>query len=165
MTERSISPLANALAVAWERRWLVACLIGGAFLYAYWVWGLSSNPPGFYLDESGGAYNAFTIATTGRGEFGDCFPLYPQFYTESNVQYSNPVHIYLMAMMYLIVPPSNLSARLCGATMMFIATIVLGILATRISGRRLVGVAVALTAIATPWLYEPSRLVLECSVY
>ena len=57
--------------------------------------------------------NAYTIATTGRGEFGDWFPVYPQFYTESNVQYSNSVHIYLMSLMYLFVPPSTWSARLC----------------------------------------------------
>ena len=140
-------------------------ILGGAVAYWYFISGLSTNPPGFYLDESGGAYNAYLIATTGRGEFGTWFPLYFQFYTESNIQYSNPVHIYLMAQMYLFAPPSTLSARIFCATLMFIATILLGVLATRISGRRSIGIIIALTAMATPWIFEPSRLVLEASVY
>ncbi|HEX8897128.1 MAG TPA: hypothetical protein VF751_00395, partial [Chthoniobacterales bacterium] len=37
---------------------------------------LTTNPPGFYIDESSVAYNAHTIATTGRDENGVAWPLY-----------------------------------------------------------------------------------------
>lgn len=164
MTEPK-SLLTNAARFAWRRRFLLAMLLGGALTYWYFISGLSTNPPGFYLDESGGAYNAYLLATTGRAETGVWFPLYPQFYTQSNIEHSNPVHIYLMAQMYLVIPPSSLSARIFSATMMYIATILLGILGYRISGRRSIGIILALTAMATPWLFETSRLVLECAVY
>ena len=43
----------------------------------------------------------------------------------------------------------------------FGACILLGLLATRISGRRTIGVIVAATALLTPWLFEGRGLVLE----
>ncbi|MEQ1606650.1 MAG: 6-bladed beta-propeller [Pyrinomonadaceae bacterium] len=148
-----------------KRRDLLLCLIGAIALYAFYISGLSHNPPGSYLDESGGAYNAYLIATTGKSEFGIRFPLYFQFYTENAIEYSNSPHIYLMALMYLFVPPSILAARVMAGTMVFLATILLGILACRISGRRSIGIIVTIIAVATPWLYEASRLILEVFIY
>jgi 4-amino-4-deoxy-L-arabinose transferase-like glycosyltransferase len=165
MSQTVRSFAANSLAFAWRYRVVLCCVAGGLALYLYFIWGLSTNPPGIYLDESGGAYNAYTIAKTGRNEFGEWFPVYPQFYTESNVQYSNPVHIYIMALMYLFVPPSTWSARVCCATMTFLAALLLGFLAKNISGRRLIGIIVTVTAALTPWLFEASRLILEASVF
>lgn len=155
----------NIWALLRSRRDLLICLVAIALIYAFYISGLATNPPGFYLDESGGAYNAFLIATTGKSEFGVSFPLYFQFYTQSAIEYSNQLHIYLMAVMYLFVRPSVVSARIMAASTVFVATILLGVLAGKASGRRSVGIIVALTAIATPWLFEASRLVLEVSVY
>jgi hypothetical protein len=56
------------------RVWL--WLSGVALLFVLYTSGLSHNPPGFYLDESGIAYNAYLVAHTGAGEFGPRFPLY-----------------------------------------------------------------------------------------
>lgn len=149
----------------YERRWLLLCVVGAICLYAFYISGLSHNPPGSYLDESGGAYNAYLIATTGKSEFGIRFPLYFQFYTENAIEYSNSPHIYLMSLMYLFVPPSIFAARVMAGSMVFLATMLLGILAFRISGKRSVGVIIAIIAVATPWLYEASRLILEVFIY
>ena len=62
MTEAR-SFLTNALRFAWRRGFLLAMVLGGAVAYWYFISGLSTNPPGFYLDESGGAYNAYLILT------------------------------------------------------------------------------------------------------
>ena len=40
---------------------------------------ISHNPPGFYLDESATAYNAYLVSRTGAGEFGSRLPLLFQF--------------------------------------------------------------------------------------
>jgi hypothetical protein len=42
------------------RVWL--WLSGVALLFVLYTSGLSHNPPGFYLDESGIAYNAYLVA-------------------------------------------------------------------------------------------------------
>jgi len=134
-------------------------------LYVFFISGLSTNPPGFYMDESCLAYNGYHIAHTGAGETGARFPLYPQCYTGEYIQFANPTHVYLLAIMYLFVPASTLSARILAATMVFIAMLLLGVLAARISKRWVIGVIVALTGMATPWFFEVSRLVLETFAY
>ena len=143
-------------------------LIGAIFVvlvYAYFMSGVSTNPAGFYVDESCLTYNGYMIATTGTAENGDSFPLYFQCYTQGYSQWANPTHVYLLSLLYLIVPPSNLSARAFAATMVFLAAFLLGLLCRKITGRTAVGVAVWLMALFTPWLFEISRLVLETFFY
>ena len=42
-----------------------------AVLYVLFISGLSTNPPGFYMDESCLSYNGYLIAHTGAGEMGN----------------------------------------------------------------------------------------------
>ncbi len=66
--------------------------------------------------------------------------------------------------MYVFVPPSVVSARVLAATTVFLAMLLLGSLALKITGRRVIGGVVAVTGMTTPWLFEISRLVLETFV-
>ncbi len=134
-------------------------------LYFYYIYGASTNPPGFYIDESGLAYNAYLLAQTGKGEFGVRLPLYFQFYTGGFSQFASPTHVYLLALVFLFFPPSIFVARVFAATMFFLASLLLGVLASRVSHRRVIGTIVALVALTTPWLFEISRLVLEIFFY
>lgn len=137
-------------------------------LYVFYVNGLSRNPPGFYVDESVLAYNAHQIYMTGRNEYGEPWPLYfPVFRKDdgSFQGYANPTYFYALAALYYVFPPSVLLARHFSATVVFLACVLLGLLAARISGRRSVGVAVGLTALLTPWLFELSRLVFEVTLF
>ncbi len=144
-------------------RWIV--LAGVLLLYPLFLSGLSTNPPGFYVDESCIAYNGYLIATTGKAENGDSFPLFVQCYSGNSIGYAHPTDVYALAAMYLFVSPSILSARILAATVVFIAMILLGLLAARITKRRIIGGVVALTGMATPWLFEISRLVLDNFVF
>jgi 4-amino-4-deoxy-L-arabinose transferase-like glycosyltransferase len=132
------------------------------FLYTY---GLSENPPGFYRDESAFAYNAYLIAKTGAGEFGVHWPLYFQNFTEPFTNYANPVAIYLLAGLYLVLPPSIWLSRLLSATAGLEAGVLLGLLAFKISRDRTIGIIVGLTALITPWFFEVSRLFFDSSFY
>lgn len=132
------------------------------FLYTF---GISTNPPGFYVDESGLAYNAYLVAKTGAGEFGSRFPLFFQFYTGGFTQYANPTSVYLLALTFWVFGPGILTARLLAAVSMYAASLLLGVLAARTSGNRSVGFIVALTALITPWLFEVGRLMLETFFY
>ncbi len=69
---------------------LAVALLVVVLLFLLYVKGLSKNPPGFYVDEAGVAYNAYLIAHTGAGESGVRFPLFFQFYTGGFTQWANP---------------------------------------------------------------------------
>jgi len=146
-----------------RRRLLVLLfwLVGLGLVFAVYCRGITTNPPGFYMDESAPAYNGYLVAHTGAGEFGPRFPLYFQYYTDTWTQIGGPVQVYLYALLFRFLPPSILLARLYSAFWVFFSGIVLGVLATRITGRRTVGFIVAGTALVTPWFFESRGLLLE----
>jgi len=156
---------AARLAQLFRRHAFVLTLLAVGLLYLLYLDGLSTNPPGFYIDESAIAYNAYCIAHSGAGEFGNRFPLFFPVYTGGWTQYANPTQIYLLAIPFAIFRPSILVARIFSATWVFAACVLLGYLARRISGRRSIGAIVGLTAILTPWLFDVSRLVMETYFY
>jgi hypothetical protein len=135
--------------------WFAALIL----LFSLYTWGITKNPPGFYLDESVTAYNAYLVSRTGAGEFGPRFPILFQEYAVSNPNYINPLTIYLLAIVFRFLPPSIFVARMFAAFWMFAACLLLGLLAKRISGQLRVGIIVAATALLTPWLVEVGRLV------
>src|SRR3954464_14241294 len=53
-----------------QRLGLLSIVIGFVLLFLFYLNGLSTNPPGFYVDESAISYNAYCIARTGADEFG-----------------------------------------------------------------------------------------------
>lgn len=144
---RSLSGLALAL----------LALASGILYFAR----LRTNPPGFYLDEASIAFNALTISRTGRDEHGVRLPLYFAAFGE----YKNPTYIYLLAGVFKLVRPSNVAARTLSATAGYLACVIMGLLAWRITRSRFVGIATFLTAMVTPMLFEISRLVFEVALY
>jgi hypothetical protein len=140
---------------------VLLCVAGLVLLFILYTWGVSRNPPGFYVDESATAYNAYLVSRTGAGEFGPRFPVLFQQYAVSNPTYMNPVAIYLMAIVFRFIHPSVLVARMFAASWMFAASLLLGVLAKRISGQRKIAIIVAGTALLTPWFFEIGRLVYD----
>src|SRR6476660_1905355 len=138
---------------------ILLCAAALILLFRIYTWGVSQNPPGFYLDESATAYNAYLVSRTGAGEFGPRFPVLFQEYAAKNPTYINPLTIYLLAIVFRFLPPNILVARMFAAFWMFAACLLLGVLAKRISGQRKIGIIVAGTALLTPWLFEIGRLV------
>lgn len=143
-------------------------------VFLFYIWGITTNPPGFYVDECALAYNASLVSQTGAGESGTVLPIYFEVFKDGFRQYVSPTQVYLLAAAFLVFPESILTARIFGAFWVFLACLLLGFLAYRLcrdavpnpsesTVRRslMVGVSVAALAIATPWLFELSRLVLE----
>src|ERR1041384_8472189 len=171
MDESTNIPVDRAAAPAPRNRnrlgWLrvVLLTLGFALFYVFYIDSLATNPPGFYVDESAIAYNAYCVAHTGANEFGTRFPLFFPVYTGGWIQYANPTQIYLLAIPFTVIKPSIWFARVYSATWVFAACLLLGLLAKRISGRDTVGLLVAVIAIFTPWLFDVSRLVMETFFY
>src|SRR5205814_7884090 len=99
-----------------ERTSLVVIVLGFVLLYLFYIDSLSTNPPGFYVDESAISYNAYCIAKTGANEFGTHFPLFFPVYTGGWTQYANPTQIYLLALPFTILKPSIFVARIYSAS-------------------------------------------------
>jgi hypothetical protein len=144
-----------------QRVRILIWIAGIALLFAVYTWGLSTNPPGFYVDESALAYNAYLLAHTGAGEFGPRFPLYVEMFTNGFTQYVSPTQVYLLALVFRFLPPSVLIARIFAAFWVFAACLLLGLLARRISGQVKIGVIVTATALLTPWFFDMRGLLLE----
>jgi hypothetical protein len=138
---------------------ILLCAAAVILLFTIYTWGVSQNPPGFYLDESATAYNAYLVSRTGAGEVGPRFPVLFQEYAVGNPTYINSLTIYLLAIVFRFVHPSIPLARTFAAFWMFAACLLLGVLAKRISGQLKIGIIVAGSALLTPWFFEIGRLV------
>ena len=135
----------------------------GSFLY---VFRCSVNPPGFFVDESSIAFNAYTISRNGTDESGKPLPLFFKAFGD----YKNPVYIYLLALVFKVTGPGILAARLQSAILGILTALLLGLLAHRVSRDKtrqagVVGLILMTMAFLTPWLFEMSRVVLEVALY
>lgn len=133
-------------------------LLGGALLYTR---ALTTNPAGFYIDESSIAYNAQLIAQTGRDEHGESWPLYFRAFGD----YKNPVYVYLLAAIFRVTGPGIGVARLFSVMLGVLAAGLMGLLAFRITQQRAIGLLLTFIAFFTPWLFELSRVVVEVALY
>ncbi len=138
-------------------------------VYCLYIYDITGNPPGFFVDEAVASFNAYKIHLSGQGEFGNSWPLYfPVMQvpgTSDFYGYLDPVQVYLLAALFTLFAPSVLLPRLLSATAMFVASILLGVLGKRISGRIDVGIITTVTALVTPWLFEMSRMAFGASLY
>jgi 4-amino-4-deoxy-L-arabinose transferase-like glycosyltransferase len=119
-----------------------------------------SNPPGFFRDESAISYNAWTLASSGKDEYGARFPLFIRSFDD----YKSPLYVYLLAAVFRVSGPSSAVARDFSAVVGLATILVLFVLAFRISRNAWIAGAVALLAGLSPWLFEISRLVFEVAL-
>jgi 4-amino-4-deoxy-L-arabinose transferase-like glycosyltransferase len=122
---------------------------------------LRTNPPGFFIDESSIAFNAYQIAETGRDEHGESWPLFFRAFGE----FKNPIYVYLLAGVFRLTGPSNLAARALSATAGLLTVLLLGWLAYEITKSLLASFLFSILTLLTPWLFELSRLVMEVAIY
>src|SRR5947207_11581392 len=104
-------------------------IVGGIFVYVRHV---TTNPRGFFIDESSIAYNSYLISRTGHDEHGQAWPLYFRAFGE----YKNPIYIYLLASIFRLTGPSILAARLLSVSTGLITALVPGLLSFPLTRRR-----------------------------
>ncbi len=153
-----------------KHRIYILLAVAAVPLYFLYIYDLTGNPPGFYLDEALASFNAYQLQLTGKGEFGNSWPLYfPVLLIPGSVNayngYLDPTQVYILAALFTVFAPSLFLPRLVSATAMFLASLLLGLLGKRISGRLDIGIITAVTALITPWLFEISRLAFGASLY
>src|SRR5690242_18008143 len=140
-----------------ERPLVLLGLAAVLVVVGFQLWVTPSNPPGYHRDEAALSYNAYSIATTGRDEDGAVMPLFFRSYGD----YKSPLYPYLLAAVFRLSGPHKEVARAFSAILGAAAVLLLGLLATRLTGRAVVGVVVVVLAGLTPWLFELGRVALE----
>jgi 4-amino-4-deoxy-L-arabinose transferase-like glycosyltransferase len=139
-----------------------ALLLGlGAILAvsAFHLWITPSNPPGYHRDEAALSLNAYTLSTGLRDEDGARLPLFFRSFDD----YKSPVYPYLLAAVFRVTGPDQEVARGLSAVLVLAAVLLLGVLARRLSGSRLVATVVVVLAGLTPWLFELGRIAIEAA--
>jgi hypothetical protein len=69
-----------------QRFYAAAALLLFACGTAVYLWRVTNDPPGFYIDESSICYNAHVLSQTGHDEYGVEWPLFFRAFGE----YKNP---------------------------------------------------------------------------
>ena len=118
------------------------------------------NPPGFYRDESAISYNAYTLSTSLKDEYGATLPLFIRSFGD----YKSPLYVYLLAAIFRVTGPSVEVARIFSAVIGLAAVLLFYVLAYAIARRRLIALAATALAGLSPWLFEISRLVFEVAL-
>jgi hypothetical protein len=127
---------------------------------AFQLWVSPSNPPGFFRDEASIAYNAHTIATQGRDEYGARLPLYFMSFRD----YKSPLFVYGLAGVFVVTGADREVARGFAAGCVLAAVLLLGWLAYRRTSHASVAVATVVLAGTTPWLFELGRVAFEVAL-
>jgi hypothetical protein len=140
-------------------RWTCMALLAGILVLAgvLRMQRLGDLPPGFFCDEAGLGYNAYSILETGRDENGVFLPLFVWSFRTS---YKNPVFIYSAVLPVALFGLNEAAVRLTSAVYGTATVLMMFFL-----GRALMGPWVGLLAAAflavCPWHLHFSRIAFE----
>lgn len=121
---------------------------------------LETIPPHLSNDEISIAYDAYSIARTGRDEHNHILPLSFQ----SHNTYKAPLYIYLTAPLTLILPNTITTARLLSALVGSLTVILTGLLVFRLTSTHSLALFSSAALALTPWHIFTSRLALEANL-
>src|SRR5438067_4012935 len=154
----AVPPLRHARSVL-ERPLALLGLGVVLMVVAFQLWITPKNPPGYHRDEAALSFNAYSISTSLRDEDGAFLPMF----FRSVGDYKSPLYPYLLAGVFRITGPHAEVARGLSAVLVLLAVLLLGFLAFRVTGSKMIGVVVLVLAGFTPWLFELGRVALEVS--
>lgn len=133
-------------------------LILGFFLRVYQ---LDKIPSGFFADEASIGYNAYTILTQGKDEYGTSYPIFFQAFGE----YKNPIQIYTTVPLIALFGLNEFSVRLTSAILGTLGIFGLYLLVKELfkktENSRLLALFSAIFLAISPWHLHFSRTSLE----
>ena len=118
---------------------------------------LANIPPGFNWDEASVAYNAYSLAQTGRDEFGRTWPII----IESFGDYKTSLYSILLVPFIKIFGLSVFVARFPNVLVGVLTIFASYYFARQYFGKRLPAALVAVLIAISPWAIHVSRFVLE----
>lgn len=112
-------------------------------------------PPGFYLDESSNAYNAYCISYTGSDEYGTTWPVFFRCFDD----YHDPAMIYLLAPLVKTFGLQPAVARFPSGLFLLLASITFAFLAHRYTQNCWLSLLGGFCFSVLPWTFVVSRII------
>ena len=139
---------------------LVIAAAAVVLVVSFQLWVSPRNPPGFLDDEAAFALNGYTLAHGLRDQDGARLPVFfPSF-----GDYKNAAFSYALAPAMAVFGPSKAAARATAAVFGLAAVLLVGLIGYRRAGPW-VGLAAAVGAGLTPWLFQLGRLAVDTSMF
>jgi len=144
-----------------KKYWFLIAAIG-VFLLAFFLrfYKLGEIPHGFYQDESAIGYNAYSVLTTGRDEYGKLFPLYFKSFGD----YKLPVYIYLTIPSILFFGMTEFAVRLPSAFFGFLTVVASFFLVGELTKDKKLALLTSFLMAINPWSLDYNRATFEVSV-
>lgn len=117
-------------------------------------------PVSVYWDEASIGYNAYSIAETGKDEWGKFFPIHFRAFGEFKL----PVYIYATAISVKLFGLNEFSVRLPAILFSLGVVILTYFLARKLSGNEMVGLFSSFFVSLSPWFFIFSRTGYEATV-
>lgn len=121
---------------------------------------LSEIPNGLYQDETAIGYNAYSILTTSKDEYGKVLPVYFKSFGD----YKLPVYIYSTVVSEKLFGVNAFAVRFPSAFFGTVAVLVLFLFAKKITGNIPLSLLSSLLLAITPWHLQFSRAGFEVNV-
>ncbi len=119
------------------------------------------NIPGFMTnDEIAVSYNAYSLARTGKDEYGYQWPVV----FKSNDDYKAPGYMYVLAPLTLFMPNNKTTARIPSAVAGSLTVLVAGLLFFELTGNFWLATLGSWLLAITPWHIALSRMTLEANL-
>lgn len=136
---------------------LIIVLVFAFFLRFFHCW---DNPPSLYWDEVSMGYNAWSVATTGKDEYGEKYPLL----FESFQEYKLPGYIYALVPFVRFFGLNELSVRFPSIIAGALAVLAIYLLAMQMFGSRQLSLLSSLLLAVSPWHIQFSRAGFEANI-
>jgi 4-amino-4-deoxy-L-arabinose transferase-like glycosyltransferase len=117
------------------------------------------DPPPAYSDEVAIGYNAYSILTTGKDEWGTPYPVLFRSFGD----YKPPVYIYTVAFFEKFLGPTDLAVRLPAALFGTLTVLVLFFLVKELGFTDLLGYCATFLLAISPWHLQFTRAGFEAS--
>jgi len=140
-----------------ERILLFGIVIVALFLRFYQ---LGSIPNGLYQDETAIGYNAYSILTTGKDEYGRKFPLYFKSFGD----YKLPVYVYATVVPIKLLGFTDAAPRIPSAIFGVATVILLFFFTRKLTGKSDLALMSAFMLAINPWHLHYSRATFEVSI-
>lgn len=114
---------------------------------------INEIPPSVYWDEASIGYNAYSIAQTGKDEWGDFLPIHFRAFGEFKL----PVYIYSVAPFVKIFGLNEFSVRIPSVLFSLGVVILTYFLARKLTGNNSVGLWASFFISISPWFFIFSR--------
>jgi 4-amino-4-deoxy-L-arabinose transferase-like glycosyltransferase len=137
---------------------LTLSLIAVVF-FATRLYKINFIPPSVYWDEASIGYNAYSIATTLKDEWGDTLPIHLRAFGEFKL----PVYIYSVIPFVKLFGLSAATVRAPAAIYSFVSLIFIYLLAAKITKNRWIGIVASFLFMVSPWLFIFTRAGYEAS--